>query len=137
MSSDYLFVYGTLRKAAENPVRESMLAYARFVAEATVMGQLYRVSHYPALVLQEPAYQVKGELYQVMAAAQLWPILDHYEGLCVDASEPHEYRKAQVMVTCSDGRQCMATAYLYNRDIADLELIASGDFLAQCDNAGP
>lgn len=129
MCTEYLFVYGTLRRTAQHPIQQMMLAYADYIKDGQVLGQLYSLGAYPALVLKEPAYPVCGELYKISDAGKLWSLLDQYEGIGPGFPEPYEYRKAQVAVTCSDGQHYTATAYLYNRDVSSLALIESGDFL--------
>lgn len=126
---EYLFVYGTLRRGAKHPMQQAMLRYTHFFMSGEVNGQLYSLGTYPALLLREPAYPVLGELYQITDADKLWPLLDQYEGIGSGFTEPYEYRKAQVSVTCADGMQRLAIAYLYNGEPTGLTLINSGDFL--------
>ncbi|GGW66855.1 gamma-glutamylcyclotransferase family protein [Alishewanella tabrizica] len=130
MFTEYLFVYGTLRRAAQHPIHQRMLRYVEFFADGHVAGQLYSVGAYPALVIKSPTYEVKGELYKVLDAAKLWPLLDQYEGVGQGFVEPHEYRKAQISAIAIDGQHYVATTYLYNRDISGLRLLPHGDFLA-------
>lgn len=129
MFTEYLFVYGTLRRGGQHPIQQAMLRYVDYINDGKVLGQLYSLGAYPALVLKEPAYLVCGELYKIIDAEKLWPLLDQYEGIGPGFTEPYEYRKAQVSVICPDGQQQMATTYLYNRDVANLTMIANGDFL--------
>lgn len=130
MFTEYLFVYGTLRRAAQHPMHQSMLRFAEFMADGHVAGQLYCVGSYPALILKTPSVNVKGELYRVLDAEKLWPLLDQYEGIGQGFAEPYEYRKAQISVTTVEGEHYLATAYLYNRSVTDLRLLPHGDFLA-------
>jgi len=129
MFTEFLFVYGTLRRGANHPMQQAMLRYADFLMEGSVAGQLYSLGAYPALLLREPAYPVLGELYQITEATKLWLLLDQYEGIGPGFIEPYEYRKAQVSVSCADGQRRLATTYLYNSEPAGLTLISCGDFL--------
>lgn len=110
-------------------MQQAMQRYVSYFNDGKVLGQLYSLGSYPGLVLKEPAYFVYGELYKVIDAEKLWPLLDQYEGIGPGFTEPYEYRKAQVNVICQDGQQQMATAYLYNRDVTNLTMISSGNFI--------
>lgn len=129
MSAEYLFVYGTLRRGSRNPAQLAMLRYTHFVANGTVQGRLYLVTHYPALVLAEPAYPVLGELFLVKQPDKLWPLLDSYEGIGPQFCAPYEYEKMLITVNCADGKRYLATAYLYNWPTTNLTLLPSGNFL--------
>ncbi len=72
----HLFVYGTLRSAAEaGPVLEG----AALIASASVAGALYDTGNgYPALVLAG-SWKVQGEVWR--CPAPLLARLDGYEGV--------------------------------------------------------
>lgn len=71
MFTEYLFVYGTLRRGVQHPIQQAMLRYADYIKDGQVLGQLYSLGAYPALVLKEPAYPVSGELYKIIDAEKL------------------------------------------------------------------
>lgn len=142
--TELLFVYGTLKRswlADRNlwpPAATAMLEdiAGRLLAltwrgEASTPGRLYRVSHYPALVTEEPAGTVYGELYELphdsMAAAELLQRLDAYEECAASDPLPHEYRRVVIRVM-ADSEERMAYAYVYNRAVTGLVPISDGVF---------
>jgi gamma-glutamylcyclotransferase (GGCT)/AIG2-like uncharacterized protein YtfP len=128
MQNDYIFVYGTLRRTCTTGAHRTYLAAAKFIDNAKVKGTLYRVSYYPAVVLDESAGWVVGEVYQLTSSAQLQQ-LDTYEECTYPSLPDQEYQRTQVDVITSSGRLLSAWIYSYQHAIKNLELIASGDFL--------
>lgn len=132
-AAELLFVYGTLRAACNSGAHQRYLQEARFVANARVRGHLYQASYapaliYPALVLDDVAGWVLGEVYQLTDAAQL-AALDAYEECDYPSLPEQEYQRLRVMVTCEQANPVVVWTYAYQRPVAGLRLIASGDFL--------
>ena len=72
MTSDLLFVYGTLMRSYAHPMARLLSANADFLGEVSCRGRLYRVKHYPGLVLSDDAADVVfGELYRLRAVDDL------------------------------------------------------------------
>jgi gamma-glutamylcyclotransferase (GGCT)/AIG2-like uncharacterized protein YtfP len=72
MTSDRLFVYGTLMRGFDHPMAQLLSRSAEFLGEARCQGRLYLIKHYPGLVLSgDPADVVFGELYRLRAPAEL------------------------------------------------------------------
>jgi len=53
MTSDLLFVYGTLMRGFDHPMAQLLSRSADFIGEGRCQGRLYLVKHYPGLVLSE------------------------------------------------------------------------------------
>lgn len=128
--ADYLFVYGTLRAGANGDAHQRYLNGARFIARARIQGLLYQVSYYPALVLDNTAGWVQGEVYRLASPAQL-AALDAYEECTYPALPGQEYQRCEVAVMTEHGAELSAWVYAWQHPIAGLRLIASGDFLKQ------
>lgn len=126
--SDLLFVYGTLRRACPTGAHQKYLANAEFVDKGSVRGLLYRVSYYPALVLDQTGDPVIGEIYRLCDSHQL-ARLDAYEECTYPALPGQEYQRCLVEVESGQGKRYSAWVYTYLRSLASLPLIASGDFL--------
>jgi len=95
-----------------------------------MQGRLYEVNGYPGAVRSNrPGERVLGELYRVPDAARVFPILDEYEGVSGRSRRQREYVRSRIPVTLAAGRRLRAWVYLYNRSVADLNRIASGDYL--------
>lgn len=86
------------------------------------------VSYYPALVLDENAGWVTGEIYQFHSAAQL-AALDAYEECTYPPLPGQEYRRQQISASSSLGEQFKVWVYNYQSLTQNLAIIASGDFL--------
>jgi gamma-glutamylcyclotransferase (GGCT)/AIG2-like uncharacterized protein YtfP len=132
MNSDRLFVYGTLMRGFDHPMAQLLSRSADFIGEARCQGRLYRVKHYPGLVLSDDADDVVfGELYRLRQPAELLREFDMYEACGEGFAQPTEYVRRMLTVT-SDGRTAgEAWTYLYNWPVAHLPRIASGRFMAR------
>jgi gamma-glutamylcyclotransferase (GGCT)/AIG2-like uncharacterized protein YtfP len=132
MISDRLFVYGTLMRGFDHPMARLLAGNADFISEARCQGRLYRVEHYPALVLSEnPADVVHGELFRLRAPDELLGELDMYEACGEGFAQPTEYLRQMLPLTLADGTRAEAWTYVYNWPVARLPRIASGRFLEQ------
>ena len=130
MTSDRLFVYGTLMRGFDHPMARLLAANADFVGEARCRGRLYLVRHYPGLVLSDdPAELVHGEVYRLRAPDDLLREFDMYEACGEGFAPPTEYLRQMLQVALTDGAACEAWTYLYNWPIAHLPRIVSGRFL--------
>ena len=135
MTSDRLFVYGTLMRDFDHPMAQLLSRSADFIGEARCAGRLYLVKHYPGLVLSdEPGEFVFGELYRLTQPDALLREFDMYEACGEGFAEPTEYIRRMLTVTLQDGAvseapTCEAWTYIYNWPVAHLPRIASGRFM--------
>jgi gamma-glutamylcyclotransferase (GGCT)/AIG2-like uncharacterized protein YtfP len=130
MTSDLLFVYGTLMRGFDHPMAQLLSRTADFLGEASCRGRLYQVKHYPGLVLsEEPNEIVFGELFHLRQAEPLLREFDMYEACGEGFAEPTEYVRRMLSVTPADGGVREAWTYIYNWPVAHLPRIASGRFL--------
>jgi gamma-glutamylcyclotransferase (GGCT)/AIG2-like uncharacterized protein YtfP len=117
---DRLFVYGTLRRGAENEFAQLMEKSARFLSQACIRGRLFRVAHYPGLGAPEDRNDwVKGDVFEGVTAEMLQR-LDDYEG--------PEYVRQLAEITLENGSHVAAFVYLYALPTEGLELIPFGDW---------
>jgi gamma-glutamylcyclotransferase (GGCT)/AIG2-like uncharacterized protein YtfP len=129
MTSDQLFVYGTLMRGFDHPMARLLSRSADFVGEARCRGRLYLVKHYPGLVMSDDADDVVfGELFRLRQPAELLREFDIYEACSEGFAEPTEYIRRMLPVTSGDGAS-EAWTYLYNWPVDHLPRIASGRFL--------
>jgi gamma-glutamylcyclotransferase (GGCT)/AIG2-like uncharacterized protein YtfP len=130
MISDRLFVYGTLMRGFDHPMAKLLSRSADFVGEAKCQGRLYRVKHYPGLVLSnDPAEIVFGEVYRLRERDALLGEFDMYEACGEGFAKPTEYVRRMLEVALDDGTASEAWTYVYNWPVARLPRIASGRFL--------
>lgn len=128
MQAELIFVYGTLRSGCTTGAHQIYLAGAKFVAPAKIKGKLFKVSYYPALVVDESADWVVGEVYQLASTEQLAG-LDAYEECTYPAGPDQEYQRRKVTVQTDASEYLSVWVYAYQQVSAHLEFIASGDFL--------
>jgi gamma-glutamylcyclotransferase (GGCT)/AIG2-like uncharacterized protein YtfP len=130
MTSDLLFVYGTLMRGFDHPMAHLLSRAGDFIGEARCRGRLYLVKHYPGLVPSDDARDVvHGELFRLREAAACLREFDMYEACGEGFAEPTEYVRRMLAVTLHDGNVREAWTYVYNRPIERLPRIFSGRFL--------
>ena len=130
MTSDLLFVYGTLMRGFDHPMAQLLSRSADFLGPARCVGRLYVVKHYPGLVLSDDADDaVFGELFRLRQPAELLREFDMYEACGEGFAEPTEYLRQRLAVTADDGAVSEAWTYVYNWPVDGLPRIASGRFL--------
>ena len=129
MTSDHLFVYGTLMRGFAHPMAALLSRAADFIGEARCRGRLYRVQHYPGLVLSNDADDVvSGEVYRLRQRDELLREFDMYEACGEGFAEPTEYIRQILPVTLDDGAVSEAWTYVYNWPVTGLPRITSGRF---------
>ena len=127
MTSDHLFVYGTLMRGFDHPMAQLLSRSADFIGEARCRGRLYRVKHYPGLVLSDdPGDVVFGELYSLRQPEACLREFDMYEACGEGFAEPTEYVRQMLNVTFDGDASSEAWSYLYNWPVAHLPRIVSG-----------
>ena len=130
MTSDLLFVYGTLMRGFDHPMAQLLSRSADFIGEARCRGRLYLIKHYPGLLLSDvTAETVFGELYRLRQPEALLREFDMYEACGEGFAEPTEYIRQKLPVTLADETVSEAWTYIYNWPVTGLPRIASGRFL--------
>ena len=124
MNPDYIFVYGTLRRDANNPMSELLARHTEFVGEAFYRGELFKIDYYPGVVpSNDPNAIVRGEVYRLHQTDVVLPLLDQYEEFGPEFPEPNEYIRQRQSVMLSDGSAVATWVYIYNRSTQGLERI--------------
>jgi len=130
MSSDYLFVYGTLMRNPSQSMYHLIARYSDFIGDGYVYGRLYEVDGYPGLkICNSCKDKVYGEVYMLRDPDYVFEVLDDYEECSHKYPEPHEYRRIQTNVHLLDGRELIAWVYEYNYPIKGLKRITSGNYM--------
>lgn len=126
----YLFVYGTLRKAADGSLHKYLRNRAEFIDTATLPGTLYEISGYPGAVMarSNPTSCIHGEVYRLLQADTVLQAIDSYEECSEDFPQPHEYQRVQQIVTLSTGQAITAWLYLYNHSVSNRKLLENGNY---------
>src|SRR6202140_907289 len=130
MISNHLFVYGTLMRGFDHPMAQLLSRSADFIGAARCRGRLYRIKHYPGLVLSDNVDDVVfGELFRLRRPDELLREFDMYEACGEGFAEPTEYLRQRLSVTVDEGAVSEAWTYVYNGPVDHLPRIASGRFL--------
>ena len=130
MTSNHLFVYGTLMRGFDHPMAQLLSRSADFIGEARCRGRLYLIKHYPGLVLSDdPTETVFGELYRLRQPEALLREFDMYEACGEGFKEPTEYIRQMLPVMSGEGVTSEAWTYIYNWPVTGLPWIESGRFL--------
>jgi gamma-glutamylcyclotransferase (GGCT)/AIG2-like uncharacterized protein YtfP len=129
MNSEYIFVYGTLRRDIKSEMYHLLARYAEFVDEATYQGKLYKIDYYPGVIpSNNHKDHVYGEVYKLLNPEIVLPRLDEYEECAPTFPEPTEYVRKKEKVTLKSGQIIWVWIYIYNRSTENFQRIASGDF---------
>jgi gamma-glutamylcyclotransferase (GGCT)/AIG2-like uncharacterized protein YtfP len=132
MTSDHLFVYGTLMRDFDHPMARMLSRNADFIGTARCRGRLYLVKHYPGLTLSDDTSDaVYGEVYRLHQPDALLREFDMYEACGEGFAEPTQYIRQMLPVTLGEGagEKIEVWTYIYNWPVADLTRIASGRFM--------
>ncbi|WP_276503030.1 gamma-glutamylcyclotransferase family protein [Terrimonas pollutisoli] len=130
-ASNYVFVYGSLRRGFHSPAYQYISNYFNLFGEAKVKGKLFDTGEYPAAIPVLEDSFIKGELYLIKNENEFsWAIaqLDDYEGVIVEKDEQPLYRREIVDVYIND-EIVPAWIYWYNGDLTGKPVISSGDIL--------
>jgi len=131
--SEYLFVYGTLRRSivSSKDIRHLLNHETESLGMATVNGRLYNIGSYPGLILSNnPEEIVMGELYTIKNRRVVLSTFDQYEGCCEPFPKPWEYQRTTAEVTTDGGDKVRSWLYTYQWDVNEKMRIPSGDYLA-------
>ena len=127
--ASYVFVYGSLRRAAGHPTTQ-LLQPAQFVGEGWATGRLYDLGRYPGMVGScRPQDRVRGEVYRLLKSKLTLLRLDAYEGCRRGGLLGQEYRRKRLTIRMDNGAELTAWAYLYNGKVSTGGYIPSGDYL--------
>ncbi len=130
MTSDHLFVYGTLRGDSSHEMASHLKQHAQHLGRATYQGRLYKIGWYPGVVPSEDVRdQVQGDLFQIEDAETLLKQLDRYEECGPGFPEPTEYCRVTQNISNQNGEIVTAWIYLYQWPVQESQWIQSGDFL--------
>jgi gamma-glutamylcyclotransferase (GGCT)/AIG2-like uncharacterized protein YtfP len=101
---EYLFVYGTLRKALKHPLLKVLNKHAFFVDHGVCRGKLLNLGKYPgAMPSGNSGDVVTGEVYGLKDPETVLSILDRYEGCSVEDPQPAEFIRQSENILLSSG----------------------------------
>lgn len=127
--TDFLFVYGTLKKGFQNETASYLHSTQEFAGSGFFYGVMVRISYYPgAVYLPEKESKVHGHLFRIRDQKEdLFARLDFYEGVGDQFAKPGEFIRSVVPVFM-DEKKIPAYTYLLNKDHRVFQQIESGHF---------
>jgi gamma-glutamylcyclotransferase (GGCT)/AIG2-like uncharacterized protein YtfP len=129
VATEFIFVYGTLRKQTASSKHHLLANYCAYYSEGVMSGKLYEVCGYPGAIESSDAnHKVFGELYKILDQQPLLECLDGYEECSDRFPMPQEYSRKQCSIELVSGDSIVAWVYLYNHDVSTLQQIISGDY---------
>ncbi len=129
MSTDLIFLYGTLKKGFKNPYTEELITGTEFLGTGHFAGELYLCDWFPAaLHIPGSPLRVYGEIYRMLDAEKLLLLLDEYEEVTPDPEKSLYIRKI-IQVQCQDNTLVSCYVYIYNQSVEGFEMISGGNFI--------
>ncbi|MBR9920470.1 MAG: hypothetical protein GYB31_06495 [Bacteroidetes bacterium] len=116
--------YGTLRKDYGVFSMLGLGDKLRYAYTCRVPGTLYSLERYPGLILEGDS-TVICDVFEILDPICL-PLLDEYEDFFPNDPEHSRYLRKKVMPF--EGKEGF-WVYVYNKDVSDLEVVESGDWL--------
>ncbi len=124
MSSEHLWVYGTLRYGCTNAHADLLRRGSQYLGVAHVQARLYRIDWYPGILLGGSGDdRVVGDLFELRDSAALTE-LDQYEG-------SDEYRRTEAEAVLASGERVKCWVYEYILPVNESQRIVSGDWLKE------
>jgi len=103
--TDYLFVYGTLRKDYNLKLKNKVAADIKYLGRAKVNASLYDIGRYPGAIKEQENDEVIGDVFIVSNPEKVFKILDKYEG--------DEFFRKKDKVKLRSGKLVNAWVYWY------------------------
>ena len=125
MTTEYLFVYGTLRKDFEQNLMHTFGDAATFVDFGEIEGVLYDLGTYPGAAKGSAKSFIRGEIFAVNSDV-VFPVLDEYEG--------EEYIHDKVAVKTDSVREIKAFVYWFDGNVSEAQRIQEDDYLLYLKN---
>jgi len=111
---EYIFVYGTLMRGMENPVKETLKRHLAYKGAGIIRADLFDLGEYPGAIKNEKGNQLYGEVYQLDIKSDVLRVLDEYEGYCDHDVNNAEFVRAAVEVAFLGKSKVWAWIYWLN-----------------------
>ena len=131
--TNYLFVYGTLRRRSRHPMARRLAELAYHVGPAKIAGRLYDLGRYPGLQhALSPDDWVQGDVYDLgeQSAAALAE-MDAYEN--GESPQPAFFDRQRASAILLDGRHESVWVYWFRGAAKEEQRIVSGSYEQNCD----
>ena len=132
-ASQYLFVYGTLKRRSRHPMARRLAQSARFDGADKIAGRHYNLGRFPGMKEPiSPSDWVHGDIYDLGDAAELTlQEMDAYEN--AESPPPTAYEREIATVTLDDGSEMSVWVYWYRGNVTEEHFITTGSYEDNCD----
>lgn len=126
--SEFLFVYGTLRRG--QPLHPHLEPpRARFVGEGRIVGRLFDLGEFPGATPDPKRFStVRGEVHELFDPQETLVVLDDIEGFDPKRPERSLFERRETQVTLDAGGTVRAWVYFYRQPLLEATEIPDGDF---------
>ena len=128
VGDDYLFVYGTLRKAFNLHWFKQIEDDIQWLGLSEIRGALYDLGDYPGAV-QEYNSVITGDVFRMIYPKKVLAILDEYEGYDSTNEIQSLFVRQKESILLTNGKDIEAWVYWYNRSVKDKRRIYCKDYL--------
>ncbi|MEO7313035.1 MAG: gamma-glutamylcyclotransferase family protein [Chitinophagaceae bacterium] len=128
--SDYLFVYGTLRRGVEISINKEIGGDVEWVSKSEIKGALYDIGEYPGAT-KSPGNKstIRGDIFRLNNAKKVLKTLDAYEGFYPDKLSTSEYLRKKESIEMDNGEILDVWVYWYNLPVEGKQRIRHKDYL--------
>lgn len=126
--TEYLFVYGTLRKNYRLALTKKLANDWTYLATGKIDALLYDLGKYPGAVKSNRG-EVIGDCYRLDNPEKVLGILDTYEGIPDNQPGQGEFIRQKATVKLRTGTNVRAWVYWYNRDPGTKKPLRYKDYL--------
>jgi gamma-glutamylcyclotransferase (GGCT)/AIG2-like uncharacterized protein YtfP len=126
--SEYLFVYGTLRKGYDLKLMNKVNHLIRYVGQGKVNADLYDLGRYPGAIRSSKGREVIGDIFELSDPEKVLRSLDRYEGIGAGRAAS-EFVRRRSRVRLRSGKTITAWVYWYNFDPANKIRIKHKNYL--------
>lgn len=127
--TDYLFVYGTLRRNYDLKLKERIAADLRYIGQGKIGAVLYDLGKYPGAIKSNKGSEVIGDVFRIEDPDRVLRILDRYEGIGEKAPQQAEFIRKKIRLKLRSGKELTAWIYWYNRDPGKRTPVRYKDYL--------
>ncbi len=114
--SEYLFVYGTLRRNYDLKLKDKVIHHLQYVGQGKVGASLYDLGRYPGAIRDNKGGEVIGDLFLLTEPEKVLKVLDKYEGISSPGATDAEFIRKKTSVRLRSGQEKKAWIYWYNFD---------------------
>lgn len=129
MTTEYLFLYGTLLADRAPDEVVGALKSLRRIGPAQVRGRLYDLGEFPGAILAPTSKTlIQGEIFELPTTPAILKALDDYEEFDPADKEDSLFIRTKAKATLLDGPQVDCWMYIYNHDPGSAPLLADGTY---------